>query len=68
MSQLLLNFLLTFSDHPTKESPETVISLIGVALDNSSVIIEAIDASILDFLVRISNIVVSSCACSRFLS
>ena len=35
-----------------------MISLMGVALDDSSVIIEAIDASILDFLVRSSDIVV----------
>ena len=57
-SQLLLTFLLTFSDRPPKESPAPVISLMGVALDDSSVIIEAIDASILDFLVRSSYIVV----------
>ena len=67
-SQLLLPFLLTFSARPPKESPATVISLMGVALDDSSVIIEAIDASILDFLVRSSDIVVLSCACSRFFS
>ena len=57
-SQLLLPFLLTFSDRPPKESPAPVISLMGVALDDSSVIIEAIDVSILDFLVRSSDIVV----------
>ena len=57
-SQLLLPFLLTLSARPPKESPTPVISLMGVALDDSSVIIEAIDASILDFLVRSSDIVV----------
>ena len=57
-SQLLLPFLLTFSARPQKESPAPVISLMGVALDDSSVIIEAIAASILDFLVRSSDIVV----------
>ena len=57
-SQILLPFLLTFSASPPKESPAPVISLMGVALDDSSVIIEAIDASILDLLVRSSDIVV----------
>ena len=67
-SQLLLPFLLIFSARPPKESPAPVITLMVVALGDSSVIIEAMDASILDFLVRSCDIVVSSCACSRFFS
>ena len=51
-SQILLLFLPIFYVHPQRETPAPVISLMGVALDDSSVIIEAIDASILDFLVR----------------
>ena len=52
MSQLLLPLLITFSDRHPKESPEPVILLMGVVLDESSVIIEVIDASILGLLVR----------------
>ena len=59
---------LNFSDRPPKESPAPVISLMGVALYESYVIIEALDSYILDSLVRSSDIVVSSYACSRFLS